>query len=422
MLVVAPSSLRFVWRDQASQWLPQLVGEDGSGVHVITSGKDRVSSGARIVVGTYDLLRRCEALQRRPDGRNYLVIIVDESQNIKNETSQRTKAVVGLCKAARRVMLLSGTPALNRACELYSQLEALLPSEMPSYKEFAERYCVKQVQRYGRRTVEKWGDAKRSGELNCVLASVMIRRLKADVLHELPSKLRMRVPLDPAKMNADLLKEVGKQVRKVSSQAKQFLDGNSSEVGLPELFRKTAEAKLGAVLEYVEHLCELGIKFLLFAHHHVILDALGAKLAQLKVQYVRIDGKTPHTQRPLHVTRFQEEESVRVALLSITAAGAGITLTAASTVVFAELYWVPGQMHQAEDRAHRIGQKSSVSVQYLVAGDTLDDVLFHALEKKSLSTSAILDGHQRGLNAEQGSTEIAAERASGAPPAKRARV
>merc|ERR1712019_123422 len=109
----------------------------------------------------------------------------------------------------------------------------------------------------------------------------------------------------------------------------------------------------------------------------------------MKENYVRIDGKTAHARRPELVKRFQEEEAVRVAVLSITAAGAGLTLTAAHTVVFAELYWVPGQMHQAEDRAHRIGQHDCVTVQYLVARGTLDDVMYRALEKKSLSTSAV---------------------------------
>merc|ERR1712019_221012 len=109
----------------------------------------------------------------------------------------------------------------------------------------------------------------------------------------------------------------------------------------------------------------------------------------MKENYVRIDGSTMASKRPELVKSFQEDESIRVAFLSITAAGTGLTLTAAHTVVFGELYWVPGQMHQAEDRAHRIGQHDCVTVQYLVARGTLDDVMYRALEKKSLSTSAV---------------------------------
>merc|ERR1719487_1196030 len=175
-------------------------------------------------------------------------------------------------------------------------------------------------------------------------------------------------------------------------------NGIEENLNIPELFRLTAEAKTGAVLEYMEQLLQLGTKFLLFAHHHSTLDALERKLSDLRVEFIRIDGKTAPIQRPERVARFQDVESVKVALLSITAAGTGLTLTAAHTVVFAELYWVPGQMQQAEDRAHRIGQRDCVTVQYLVAKDTLDDVLFRSLEKKCKNTSLILDGQSRGLD------------------------
>merc|ERR1712184_101652 len=92
------------------------------------------------------------------------------------------------------------------------------------------------------------------------------------------------------------------------------------------------------------------------------------------------------------VAKFQEDEATRVAVLGITAAGHGLTLTAAHTVVFAELYWVPGQMQQAEDRAHRIGQKNCVSVQYLIAESTLDELIFNCLGKKARDTGAMLNG------------------------------
>jgi SWI/SNF-related matrix-associated actin-dependent regulator 1 of chromatin subfamily A len=226
----------------------------------------------------------------------------------------------------------------------------------------------------------------------------MIRRLKKDVLSQLPAKRRMRVPLDPERMNQDILREVERRVKTMTASAED-LDGSSCDVNISQLFRLTADAKIAASLEYVEHLIRLGIKFLLFAHHHSTLDALERKIIELKTDLIRIDGKTRPGQRPERVARFQQEDSVRVALLSITAAGTGLTLTAAQTVVFAEMYWVPGQMQQAEDRAHRIGQRDCVTVQYLVAKGTIDDVVYNSLEKKSKNTSAILDGQQCGFDA-----------------------
>lgn len=397
LLVVAPSSLRFVWRDQAAQWLPHWVGENGQDVHVVRNSKDKVQKSAKIVVVTYDLLRRSESLRRRPsDGRGYLVVIVDESQSIKESSSQRTKVVVGVCKAARRVLLLSGTPAVNRACELYTQLEALLPSEMPSFVKFAERYSYKQTVYFTGHPTVKWNGLQRSGELNCLLGSVMIRRLKKDVLQQLPPKRRMKVPLDPEKMNQEILREVERQTKEMGSVdfSKGFPLGE-----MPQLFRMTAEAKLEAVLEYVAHLLNNGVKFLVFGHHHLVLDALQDKLQKLKTGFIRIDGHTTPAARPALVSKFQEDETIRVAVLSITAAGTGLTLTAAQTIVFAELYWVPGQIQQAEDRAHRIGQRDSVTVHYLIAKKTLDEVLFQTLEKKTVSTTSILNGQSCGLDA-----------------------
>lgn len=399
---VAPSSLRFVWREQAAQWLPHLVGADGGQVQVIRTGKDKVNKCARVVVTTYDLLRRSESLRRRADGRDYLAVIVDESQNIKEASSQRTKVVVGICKAARRVLLLSGTPAVNRAAELYTQLEALLPAEMPSFAQFAERFCYKQTQNFGGRRTIKWIGVQRPAELHCLLNTVMKRRLKHQVLQQLPEKRRMRVPLDPEKMSQEKLRDVERRTRQMGN-----VDFNSGKAlgDTAQLFRDTAEAKLAAVLDYVEHLLSLETKFLIFGHHRLVLDALEEKLKRAKFGYIRIDGQTGASERPKLVSRFQEDESVRVAVLSITAAGTGLTLTAAQTVVFAELYWVPGQMHQAEDRAHRIGQRDCVSVHYLIAKDTLDEVLYRTLEKKTVSTTRILNGHGSGLDMLQHSPE-----------------
>eukprot|EP00928_Gymnodinium_smaydae_P083247 TRINITY_DN6648_c0_g1_i1.p1 TRINITY_DN6648_c0_g1~~TRINITY_DN6648_c0_g1_i1.p1 ORF type:complete len:962 (+),score=183.67 TRINITY_DN6648_c0_g1_i1:72-2957(+) len=425
LLIVAPSSLRFTWREQCAQWLPQLAGSDGELVHVVTHGKDRPPPKSRVIVATYDLVRRFHYLRVRPDGRDFLVVIVDESQNIKDIGSQRSKIVVGLCKAARRVVLLSGTPTLNRAAELYAQLEALLPTEMPSFNAFAERYCVLETQRIGRnRTVERWGGVARAAELNVLLnSSVMIRRLKKSVLQQLPSKRRMRIPLNPELMDQDVLRDVVSQVRRLGSGGgaddERFLAdlrassvsgvaaARAGDASISDLFRRTAEAKLGAVCDHVEHLLRTGSKFLLFGHHHHTLDNLERKLRELRTDWVRIDGGTSPAKRPALVARFQEDDSVRVALLSITAAGAGLTLTAAHTVVFAELYWVPGQLQQAEDRAHRVGQKDSVSVQYLVARETLDDIVFRSLERKTRDTSTILDGAsgEGGLKVEDGASD-----------------
>lgn len=109
---------------------------------------------------------------------------------------------------------------------------------------------------------------------------------------------------------------------------------------------------------------------------------------------MRIDGNVSKQVRHENVTNFQEDQSIKVALLSITAAGVGLTLTAASTVVFAQLHWTPGNMIQAQDRAHRIGQKTSVNCHYLIGENSLDDILYRQLEKKVNNVTSFVDGKQ----------------------------
>lgn len=227
----------------------------------------------------------------------------------------------------------------------------------------------------------------------------MVRRLKKDVLTQLPPKRRNRIAMPPDKMDAKKLKEVQERLQ----IEKAFSEETAGSGGVPpavvETFTLTAEAKVVAVAEYMEYLVSNEIKFLIFAHHHVMLDYLEQKLKDLGTQHIRIDGKTPQKDRQELVAKFQDNESVRVAVLSITACGAGLTLTAAHTVVFAELYWVPGQMMQAEDRAHRIGQHHSVDVHYCIAENTLDDVMFKSLNKKQRDTTKILNGAEVCLEA-----------------------
>merc|ERR1712048_1386878 len=120
-----------------------------------------------------------------------------------------------------------------------------------------------------------------------------------------------------------------------------------------------------------------------------MLDELQAILTEEGAGYIRIDGGTPMQARTEAVARFQDTDDVQVALLSLTACCQGLTLSAASLVVFAELYWVPGVLLQAEDRAHRIGQKSPVNVHYLVAQGTVDERMFAIMERRARDASAV---------------------------------
>ena len=129
-------------------------------------------------------------------------------------------------------------------------------------------------------------------------------------------------------------------------------------------------------------LIENDLKILMFGHHRIILDALEESVKKKKTKYMRIDGSVPQKKRHERVQQFQKDPEMKVAILSITAAGVGLTLTAASIVVFTEMHWTPAIMVQAEDRAHRIGQENPVNCYYLYAKGTLDPQIYQKLQNK----------------------------------------
>jgi len=235
----------------------------------------------------------------------------------------------------------------------------------------------------------------------------MMRRTKQQVLQQLPSKRRQRVVLD--KLDATALKELKGKLREVGGENAALEACNSGpSVGAAamELFQLTSKAKVVAVQEYIQYLVEADCRFLLFAHHKIMMDALQQTLEKQKVRFIRIDGATLAKKREILVEEFRNTDAIQVALLSITACGQGLNLQSCSTVVFAELHWTPGMLVQAEDRVHRMGQKRAVNIHYLIARNTLDDSMYQMLERKNKDVSVILDGREAVLGAKQASGHV----------------
>lgn len=203
---------------------------------------------------------------------------------------------------------------------------------------------------------------------------LMIRRLKKDVLSQLPSKRRQMVVLDPSLIKTKTLERAAKEVSKAKQQEQRG--------ALLNYFFETCACKIPAVRDYILDLLESGRKFLVFAHHKDMLNAICNCLTQKKYDFIRIDGSTPASIRQSLCDKFQQSKECLVAALSITAANTGLTLTEASAVVFAELFWNPGALVQAEDRVYRIGQKNAVNIHYLVAKKTADDYLWPLIQNK----------------------------------------
>ncbi|XP_036029216.1 SWI/SNF-related matrix-associated actin-dependent regulator of chromatin subfamily A-like protein 1 isoform X1 [Onychomys torridus] len=368
LLVVVPSSVRFTWEQAFLRWLPSLSPEN---INVVVTGKGRLTAGLVNIV-SFDLLSKLERQLKTP----FKVVIIDESHFLKNIKTARCRAAVPILKVAKRVILLSGTPALSRPAELYTQIIAVKPTFFPQFHTFGLRYCDAKRLPWG----WDYSGSSNLGELKLLLEeAVMLRRLKSDVLSQLPAKQRKMVVVSPGR---------------ISTRAKAALDAAAKEMtelkttqqqkeALIVFFNRTAEAKIPCVIEYILDLLESGReKFLVFAHHKVVLDAVVKELERKQVQNIRIDGSTPSADREDLCQQFQLSKGHAVAVLSITAANMGLTFSSADLVVFAELFWNPGVLIQAEDRVHRIGQTSSVGIHYLVARGTADDYLWPLIQEK----------------------------------------
>lgn len=402
-LIVVPASLKYSWADELEKWVPRLMPWDLS---VVNSRNDVAGLGKPLVLATYGMFTETSPVMNHFREKPPRLVIVDECHALKSRDAARTKVLVPLLEQARHCILLSGTPALARPAELFTQVGALRRDLFgKSFWAYAKRYCNARRRFWGMDTT----GASNLEELHGKLQEVMIRRLKRDVLQQLPAKRRQRVRV-----------EIGAAQRKLVQPHLDALDAEFATLSgadadiesllsarhearrlLMAAYKATGEAKLPAVRDYVRCTLEGSDgKVLVFAYHRAVVQGLAQMAARAKVGFIRIDGDTPTCDRQAQVRRFQDDPSVRLAVLSMTAAGQGLTLTAASTVLFAELHWTPGVLVQAEDRAHRIGQECAVNVSYLMAKHSLDDHLWRCLARKVGVVSAALDGKRQKLQAD----------------------
>ncbi|GMN55058.1 hypothetical protein TIFTF001_024180 [Ficus carica] len=391
VLILSPSSLRLQWASMIQQWLdipPSDIlvvlsscwGSNKSGFTIVSSNtKGTLCLDGLFNIISYDIVPK---LQSSLMASEFKVVIADESHYLKNAQAKRTTSSLPVIKKAQYALLLSGTPALSRPIELFKQLEALYPYVYKNVHEYGNRYCKGGL--FG-----VYQGASNHEELhNLMKATLMIRRLKKDVLSELPTKRRQQVFLDLAEKDMKQVNALFREAWKIkASTSKEEVDALkfSEKILINKIFTESAQAKIPAVLDY-----------------------LATMIEKKKVNCIRIDGNTPAASRQGLVTDFQEKDSVKAAVLSIKAGGVGLTLTAASTVVFAELSWTPGDLIQAEDRAHRIGQVSSVNIYYLLANDTVDDIIWDVVQSKLENLGQMLDGHENVL-------EVAASQPKGSP-------
>lgn len=383
ILIICPASLKFNWKNELSAWSCQALSWSKTSWGWTGHGVSRL-----IYIINYDQLAKLSVPEM------WDLVVCDEFQYCKNQKAARTKLTAEHCKSARKILGLTGTPINNRPVELYSLLELLGGCEILSgtgkqrFTRFAWRYCAPKQVWTGKKLVWDFGGADHLEELQEKLrVNCMVRRLKADVLTELPAKRRQIVVLGEESDDGYQITETDYE-NAVSSLRK----------GAKYAFEEISEArhlqalrKLDAAIKFIRDSADGNDrKLVVFAHHKDVIAGLRTGLADLGIAV--IDGSTSQEERAESVRRFQEDDSCRVFIGSIMAAGTGLTLTAASHVIFVEMDWQPGNMVQAEDRCHRIGQRDSVLVQYLVVDGTLDSKIAKLLVRKLGVISAALDG------------------------------
>lgn len=424
VLVICPASLKLNWKREAKKWLtrPFEIG--------IVSGSDWPRH-AEIVICNYDVASKH---RERIHAETWDMLILDEAHYCKNPKAQRTQAILGKrdrsplrempAVAARRKIVLTGTPILNRPVEAQAILGYLAPVEFGNFFSFAKRYCGAYQGRYG------WDftGATNLEELQRRLRStVMIRRLKADVLTELPAKRRQVIELAANGAAAVIEKEQAAWTRHQETLAAlreavelaKVLEDQEAYAAAVEALREgqgaafeemavirhqVALAKVPYVIEHVASASEEG-PVVLFAWHRDVVEALAKGLAEREVASVQLVGGMSDEAKQASVDAFQAGE-VPVFIANIKAGGVGITLVRSSHVVFAELDWVPANMTQAEDRTHRIGQRDAVLVQHLVLEGSLDQVMAEALVKKQEVADRALDNPIAKLEAAEPVTAI----------------
>ncbi len=409
-VVVCPASLKLNWLRELERWLPRrsarALSGNGTGAHALSGAGDGAEArAADITVVNYDIVaaRLGELCALGPRA-----LVLDESHYCKNAAAKRTQAVQRLSATVPRdglVLALSGTPVTNRPAELISQLRILGRLEdFGSGARFGERF--------------RGPDAHLRLHWH-LRARCFVRRLKADVLPQLPAKTRAIVPVELDNeveyrlAERDLVAWLRSQpldLRELDAKVAAALRAERL-VRLEALKLLAARGKLHAALAWIHDFCSSGEPLVVFAHHREIQRAVLARFPTA----LHILGEDSAAARDQALQSFQASagsSASQLIVCSLEAAGHGITLTRSSNVAFLELAWTPAKHDQAEDRCHRIGQRDAVNASYLLAADTIDETIATLLERKRSLIGAVTDGREED---EEGVLDALVRELRGAP-------
>jgi len=388
-LVIAPTSVLMNWTDEAARFAPTL--------QVLSFGpgnRQEMLDGLQpfdLVVSSYGLLQsegeKLAAVQ-------WQTIVLDEAQAIKNMATKRSKSAMKLQAEFR--IITTGTPIENHLGELWNLFQFINPGFLGSAESFSQKFAL---------PIEKHQDRQASGRLKKLIQPFILRRLKQDVLQELPPRTEVTLQVEMSQDETAMYEAQRRQSLEKIADAEESGSGPHMQI-LAEITRLRrfccnpelvvpgcglSSSKLKVFGDTVAELLDNGHKALVFSQFVGHLEILRSYLDSQKIHYQYLDGSTPVKKRQQRIRAFQSGEG-DLFLISLKAGGAGLNLTAADYVIHMDPWWNPAVEDQASDRAHRIGQKRPVTVYRLVVKDSIEEkIIALHVHKRDLANN-LLEG------------------------------
>ena len=391
-LVICPASLVYNWQKEIRRFAPELktaavIGPAGRRAEILKEIQENESSPV-ILITSYDLFRRDVGQYR---AMKYRYEILDEAQYIKNASTQNSRAVKAI--EARTRLAVTGTPMENHLGELWSIFDFLMPGFLFSYGKFHKDYELPIL----------GGDGEALERLRLLAAPFILRRVKEDVLRELPPKVEQVIYAGLEGEQKKLYAAWALRLRKRLESARGDLGAERFSI-LADLTRlrqiccdprlsvdryKGSSAKLDCCMELVRRGLEGGHRILLFSQFTSMLELIEERLCKEGVPFLKLTGATPKEERERLVGRFSQNQEP-VFLISLKAGGTGLNLTAADMVIHYDPWWNAAAQDQATDRTHRIGQKRQVMVYRLIAKNTVEENMLVLQQSKEMLSRQLI--------------------------------
>lgn len=397
-LLICPASLVYNWQEEVNKFVPEMKTLLVTGTAAERQQKLEAWEEYDIIVTSYDLLKRDEDSY---EGKPFYCQVLDEAQNIKNHQTKAAKAAKKIQAQVR--FALTGTPIENRLSELWSIFDYLMPGLLGAYASFRRKYELPIVQN---------GDERISRRLQRMISPFILRRLKKDVLRELPEKNEMVVYARLEGEQEDIYRANARQLAEVigGKSSDQFRTGKIEILSAltrlrqlccdPHLVYDNYEgpaSKLDTCMELVETAIESEQKVLLFSQFTSMLDIISQELDRRGISYYMLTGATGKQERLEMVHQFNEGETP-LFLISLKAGGTGLNLTGATVVIHYDPWWNVAAENQASDRAHRIGQDKQVTVFKLIMQGTIEERIRRLQESKAHLADELVGGQTMALS------------------------